>query len=59
MATESRRSFMAGAGAAALAGGMLTPEASALEPQAEMKREVVPGSPRPSSCMGPKGAHST
>ena len=47
MATGSRRSFMAGAGAAALAGGMLTPQASALEPQAEMKREVVPGSPRP------------
>ncbi len=47
MATESRRSFMAGAGAAALAGGMVASDASPLEPQGEMKREVIPGSPRP------------
>ena len=47
MASESRRSFLAGAGLAAVVGGIAAPEALALGPQGEMKREVIKGSPRP------------
>ncbi len=47
MASETRRTFLAGVGAAAAAGGLLAPEALALDPQGEMKREIIPGSPRP------------
>ncbi len=47
MASESRRSFLAGAGLAAVVGGIAAPEALALGPQGEMKREVIEGSPRP------------
>ena len=45
MASESRRSFLAGVGAAAVAGGVLAPEVQAFEPGADAKREVIGGSP--------------
>ena len=45
MASESRRSFLAGVGAAAVAGGVLTPEVQAFEPGDDAKREVIGGSP--------------
>lgn len=45
MASESRRSFLAGVGAAAVAGGVLAPEVLALEPGDDAKREIIGGSP--------------
>ncbi len=45
MASESRRSFLAGVGAAAVAGGVLAPEVQAFEPGADAKRDVIGGSP--------------
>lgn len=47
MSLESRRSFLAGAGVAAVVGGVATPEVLALGSDGEVKREVVEGSPKP------------
>ncbi len=45
MGSESRRSFLAGVGVAAVAGGVLAPEVQAFEPEGDAKRETIGGSP--------------